>query len=86
LKAEEARRLTQLKKENARLIKVLAEAELEEAMVKDLADRSLVGRNAAAGPSRNCRNVSGSESFGCQVEGLTAAQRVMVARLSTLRR
>ena len=34
--AEEARRLNQLEKENARLIKLLAEAELEKAMLKDL--------------------------------------------------
>ena len=36
--AEEARRLTQLEKETARLKKLLAEAELEKAMHKDLAD------------------------------------------------
>jgi len=34
---EEARRLTQLKKENAHLKKFLAEAELEKAMLMDLA-------------------------------------------------
>jgi putative transposase len=33
MKAEEARRLTQLEKENARLKKLLAEAELEKAML-----------------------------------------------------
>ncbi len=36
MQAEEARRLTQLEKENARLKKLLAEAELEKAMLKDL--------------------------------------------------
>jgi putative transposase len=36
MKAEEAKRLTQLEKENARLKKLLAEAELEKAMLKDL--------------------------------------------------
>ena len=36
MEAEEARRLTQLEKENARLKKLLAEAELERAMLKDL--------------------------------------------------
>jgi transposase-like protein len=36
--AEEAKRLTQLEKENARLKKLLAEAELEKAMLKDLAE------------------------------------------------
>ena len=38
MQAEEARRLTQLEKENARLKKLLAEAELEKAMFKDLAE------------------------------------------------
>jgi len=36
MKAEEAKRLTQLEKENARLKKLLAEAELVKAMLKDL--------------------------------------------------
>ena len=35
MKAEEAKRLTQLEKENARLKKLLAEVELEKAMLKD---------------------------------------------------
>jgi putative transposase len=38
MKAEEAKRLTQLEKENALLKKSLAEAELEKAMPKDLAE------------------------------------------------
>jgi putative transposase len=38
MQAEEARRLTQLEKENARLKKLLAEAELEKTMLKDLAE------------------------------------------------
>lgn len=38
MQAEEARQLTQLEKENARLKKLLAEAELEKAMLKDLAE------------------------------------------------
>ena len=41
MQAEEARRLTQLEKENARLKKLLAEAELEKAMLKDLADAAV---------------------------------------------
>lgn len=36
MQADEAKRLTQLEKENARLKKLLAEAELEKAMLKDL--------------------------------------------------
>ena len=38
MQAEEARHLTQLEKENARLKKAFAEAELEKAMLKDLAE------------------------------------------------
>jgi len=38
MQAEEARRLTQLEKENTRLIKLLAEAELEKSMVKNPAE------------------------------------------------
>ena len=38
MQAEEARRLTQVEKKNARLKKLLAEAELEKAMLKDLAE------------------------------------------------
>ncbi len=38
MKAEEAKRLTQLEKENARLKRLLAEAELDKAMLKDLAE------------------------------------------------
>ena len=38
MQAEEARRLTQLEKDNARLKKLLAETELEKAMLKDLAE------------------------------------------------
>jgi putative transposase len=38
MQVEEARRLTQLEKENARLKELLAEAELENAMLKDPAE------------------------------------------------
>ena len=38
MKAEEAKRMTQLEKENARLKRLLAEAELDKAMLKDLAE------------------------------------------------
>jgi putative transposase len=38
MQAEEAKRLTQLEKENASLKKLLAEAELEKAMLKELAE------------------------------------------------
>ena len=38
MKAEDAKRLTQLEEENARLKKLLAEVELEKAMLRDLAE------------------------------------------------
>ena len=38
MQTEEARRLTQLEKESARLKRLLTEAELENAMLKDLAE------------------------------------------------
>ena len=38
LKTEEAKRLTQLEKENAQLKRLLSEAELDKAMLKDLAE------------------------------------------------
>ena len=38
MKAEEAKRLSQLKKVNARLERLLAEAELDKTMLKDLAE------------------------------------------------
>lgn len=40
MQAEEARRLTQLQKENALFKKLLAKAELEKVMLKDLAERN----------------------------------------------
>jgi len=40
MQAEEAKRLHQLEKENSRLKKLLAEAELEKAMPKELAERN----------------------------------------------
>ena len=38
MKCEEAKRLKELERENARLKKLLAEAELDKAMLKDLAE------------------------------------------------
>jgi putative transposase len=38
MKADEAKRLRQLETENARLNKLLAEAELDKAMLKELAE------------------------------------------------
>ncbi|QEY31819.1 IS3 family transposase [Synechococcus sp. RSCCF101] len=70
MQAEEAKRLTQLEKENARLKKLLAEAELEKAMLKDLAGGKLLS------PERRRRAVvvlqqryRASERFTCRVVG-----------------
>jgi putative transposase len=41
MQAEEAKRLTQLDKENGRLKKLLAEAELEKAMLKKLSEENI---------------------------------------------
>jgi len=38
MKADEAKRLKELKRENARLKKLLAEAELDKSMLKELAE------------------------------------------------
>jgi putative transposase len=38
MKADEAKRLKELERENARLKKLLAEAELDKAMLKELAE------------------------------------------------
>jgi transposase-like protein len=57
--SKEARRLTQLQKEHARLKKRLPEAELENVMLKDLAEVNFGARNAACGPSRFRRIVNG---------------------------
>lgn len=40
IKAEETKRLSQLEKDNARLKRLLAEAELDKAMLKDLDERN----------------------------------------------
>ena len=59
MQAEEAKRLTQLEKENGRLKKLLAEAELEKAMLKELAEVNFLARGGAAGPLRPSASCSG---------------------------
>src|SRR4051794_3501510 len=49
MKADEARRLKELERENGRLKKLLAEAELDKAMLKELAEE--IGRPVEATPS-----------------------------------
>ena len=75
MQAEEARRLTQLEKENARLKKLLAEAELEKAMPKDLVALQSAPRGAT-GPFWFCKSVTGHESARPAAWwGSTAAQQ-----------
>jgi cell shape-determining protein MreC len=62
MQAEEARRLTQLEKENARLKKLLAEAELEKAVLKDLSEGTVRARNPGVWTSRPYRSISGNPS------------------------
>jgi len=77
MQAEEARRLTELEKENARLNKLLAEAELEKAMLKDLvADvrRTLRcdgsgGRRACSAPLPGSASGHGLRTAQCSATG-----------------
>src|ERR687889_534201 len=64
MKADEAKRLRQLETENARLKKLLAEAELDKAMLKELAEGNFRPRNVAAVPSTGCGSVSGCPNGG----------------------
>ena len=52
MQAEEAKRLTQLEKENFRQKKLLAGTELEKAMLNDLAEGNITARNAVVGHQR----------------------------------
>jgi putative transposase len=65
--AEEAKRLTQPEIQTARLKKLLAKAELEKAMLKELPDGNFRARNDAAGLlrpyARSSRYRSGSLSW-----------------------
>ena len=87
MQAEEARRLTQLEKENARLKKLLAEAELEKAMLKDLAEGNFGARSVAVEPSRFCRSVTGPlNGWPAGLLDSTGAPSATPARSSTSRR
>jgi hypothetical protein len=61
MQAEEARGLTQLQKENARLKKLLAEAELKKAVLKVLGVKHLRPEGRGV-PSRFCGSVTGHPS------------------------
>ncbi len=64
MKADEAKRLRQLETENARLKKLLAEAELDKAMLKELAEGNFQPRSAAVGPWWPWWTASGSPNVG----------------------
>ncbi len=59
MKADAVKRLKELEAENARLKKLLAEAELDEAMLKELAEGKWCPRIVAAAPLGCCRPGSG---------------------------
>jgi len=87
MQSKGARRLTQLDKENTSLKKLLAEAELEKAMLKILAEGNFGARDAIAGPSRSCRSVTGLlNALSTGWWGSIAAPSAMPAGSSTLRR
>ncbi len=68
---EESRRLTQLEKDIGLLTKFLAVAELEKALLNNLAEGNFRVRNAAAGPSLTCRNFTGHSTYGLPSGGPT---------------
>jgi hypothetical protein len=70
MKADEAKRLRQLETENARLKKLLAEAELDKAMLKELAEETF---NPGAPPS--CRGSPGGSRASSLVDGRQVVQR-----------
>src|SRR5829696_5332162 len=59
MKANDAKRLKQLEVENTRLKKLLAEAELDKAMLKEIAEGNFRPRTVAVAPSRCCAGGSG---------------------------
>ena len=59
-----AKQLKELQVENARLKKLLAEAELDKAMLKELAEGKWLPRTVAAAPLWCCRTGSGYPSVG----------------------
>ncbi len=86
MQAKEARRLTQLEKENARFKMLLAVAEFEKAMPKDFAKRNFRARNGGAGLSRFCKIASGLlNGLSDGWRGSTAAPSAIAANLSTSR-
>ena len=74
MKATEAKRLKELEQENNRLKRLLADAELDKAMLKELAEVNLPIRKAAAEPLWFCRTDSGfprDVSAVCQARAAT---------------
>ncbi|WNB89366.1 IS3 family transposase [Glutamicibacter protophormiae] len=72
LKADDAKRLKELEKQNATLKRLLAEAELEKAALKELAGGKLLspGRRRAA-VSHLIRTLQVSERMACRLAGLS---------------
>jgi len=65
MKATEVKRLKELVQENACLKRLLADAELKKAMIKELAvGKIFFARRNAAGPCVFCRITSGCPSAG----------------------
>jgi len=87
MKAQQAKRHSQLEKENARLKRPLAKAELDKPMLKDLTEGNFRARSVAGGPSQSCRSVTGHPRGGSAAwRASTAAASAMSARPSILRR
>jgi len=62
MKATEAKRLKELEQENARLKRLLADAELDKAMLKELAEGNFRARSHVVEPCVFCRIDSGCPS------------------------
>ena len=64
MKADDVKRLKELERENARLKAIVADQELENRALKEVAKGNLWARPAGAGRSRCCATASASASVG----------------------
>ncbi len=80
MKAEEAKRLSQLEKEQAWPKTFLAEAELDKAMLKELAEGTFSARRVAGGPSRSSRRVTGHPSGGSASQHTAQSEQACLHR------
>src|SRR5271165_6673628 len=69
LKADDAKRLKELERENATLKRLLAEAELEKAALKEIAWKLLSPERRRAAVHHLMRMMQVSERFACRVTG-----------------